>query len=236
MERDLVWRTQVQRQVAALIARDPASEESLDAAAWRLLKDERIERIRSALERVIDPERNGWRAAAPAARHVAVRNGDGFRVENLVFAAFGSWEVGLNLFLPVGAGPFVPVLCPCGHGPKWQDDHQIPPQVLARHGFAAALFDMPMFGERRRQNDHFVQGAQLAMTGRWSNELFLVDAVRTADYLETRDDITFDYGMGVTGVSGGGLATTRSTRPAASLQSAMALRIRSAANGYSART
>jgi hypothetical protein len=150
-------------------------------------------------------------AAAPqpvaAPRLVDEKDHGSFRLQRLVIEAMPGWSVGLDLFLPAGAGPFVPVLCPCGHGPKWLDDHQIAPQVLARSGFAAALFDMPMFGERRRGNCHFVQGAASAMVGRWSGFYFLLDIIRTADYLATRPDITMDRGIGVTGVSGGGIAT-----------------------------
>lgn len=132
---------------------------------------------------------------------------DGFRVQRIVFDAVPGWTVGLSLFLPEGPGPYVPVLCPCGHGPKWLSDHQVPPQVLARNGFAAALFDMPMFGERSRGNDHFVQGPQSLMTGLPSLYYFLVDIVRVTDYLASRSDMSPGCGVGVTGVSGGGLAT-----------------------------
>jgi hypothetical protein len=196
------WREQIQNRVRTLLAASPSAKADLTLAQWRTVKAGWRRFVRQAARGLIERERTPL-----TARLVGEHAGPGFRVQNLVFETFPGWLVGLNLFLPEGAGPFVPVLCPCGHGPKWFDDHQFAPQVLARRGFAAALFDMPMCGEKCRDNDHFIQGAQAAMVGRWSNEFFMLDALRTADYLETRSDITFTHGMGVTGVSGGGFAT-----------------------------
>lgn len=128
-----------------------------------------------------------------------------FRLQRIVLESFPGWKVGLNLFLPLAPGRYRPILCPCGHGPKWLEDHQLPPQILARNGFAAALFDMPMFGELSRNNNHFIQGVQAWTVGLWSNLFFLIDPIRIADYLQTRPDIDASRGFGVTGVSGGGM-------------------------------
>ncbi len=198
----LAWREQAQAKARALLRsrRDRLAGASL--AEWQAVKTEWrafvLDRCAAAFEYAGQPIE---------ARLLTETTYDGFRVQNIAFESMPGWQVGLNLFLPLKDGPYVPVICPCGHGPKWQDDHQIPPQVLARHGFAAALFDMPMFGEKAHHNDHFIQGSQAGMLGMWSNAFFLVDALRTADYLQTRADIDFSRGMGVTGVSGGGVAT-----------------------------
>jgi len=144
---------------------------------------------------------------APRAHSVSLKSYDGFRIEKIVVESLPGWPVGLALYLPEKPGCHTPVICPCGHGPKFQDDHQIPPQVYARNGFAAALFDMPWMGERARNNDHFLQGAQSMLAGCWSNFYFLADILIVADYLETRRDIDLRRGMAITGVSGGGMAT-----------------------------
>ena len=204
---DLIWRNRVQKRVTSLLDSDPTGRTDMSHETWRSIKESRKRLVCDALSSILDRDPFCLPGAEANVSLVSSYVFDGFRLENLVFESRPGWQVGLNLFLPVGHGPFTPILCPCGHGPKWQPDHQIPPQILARNGFAAALFDMPMFGEKQKGNDHFVQGSQLAMVGRWSNELFLIDAIRTADYLETRSDITFAQGMGVTGVSGGGIAT-----------------------------
>ena len=195
------WREAVQHQLRTLLAASPIHA-GLTVEEWRAVKARWLAFIRAAGRNLLQRER-----APITARLISEARFDGFRVQKLIFASFPGWQVGLNLYLPLLDGPYTPILCPCGHGAKWQDDHQIPPQVLARNGFAAALFDMPMFGEKERGNDHFIQGSQAALVGRWSNEFFLLDALRVADYLETRADITFARGMGVTGVSGGGFAT-----------------------------
>jgi hypothetical protein len=132
---------------------------------------------------------------------------DRFRLQKIRIEWVSGGPIGLNLFLPLSEGPHPPIIVPCGHGPKWLDDHQLPPQVFARNSFAAALFDAPMFGEKRRDNDHFVAGSQCNVVGIWSNLYFVVDAMRTMDYLATRDDIDSSRGFGVTGVSGGGFTT-----------------------------
>ena len=198
----LAWRDQAQRWARTMLAAgreriSQASHESWQAikAEWRAFVRAQCAGLREFAGQPVQARLLGESAHA------------GYRLQNIVFESMPGWQVGLNLFLPPGDGPFIPVICPCGHGPKWQSDHQTAPQVLARRGFAAALFDMPMFGEKARHNDHFIQGSQAAMTGLWSNLFFLVDALRVADYLQTRDDIDFARGMGVTGVSGGGFAT-----------------------------
>jgi hypothetical protein len=198
---ELAWSRQVQARVKTLLAAGRTRLEAADAAAWRTLKagwrDLVLERAAGLLALDRTP---------PRAQLLRETAHEGFRLQSLVFESFPGWKVGLNLFLPVGPGPFVPVICPCGHGPKGQADHQVPPQVLARAGFAAALFDMPMFGEKVRGNDHFIQGSQAGMTGTWANLYFLADALRAADLLLSRPDIDSTRGIGVTGVSGGGVA------------------------------
>lgn len=198
----LQWREWVQARARQLLAERRPVFARMPPADWHPVKARWRALIREAAAEALQ-----CRSRPLDAHLVSEKNGDGFRLQNIVLTSFPGWLVGLNLYLPPGPGPFAPVLCPCGHGPKWQDDHQLPPQVLARNGFAAALFDMPMFGEKRRGNDHFIQGAQAQMLGIWSNVFFLADALRVADYLHTRTDIAGARGMGVTGVSGGGFAT-----------------------------
>jgi len=202
----LLWREQVQSKGSTLLAQGRRRLQQALPDEWPALKahwkDFLLSFIKANAGELLQESRPPVAAAV-----LSERQYDGFRVQNIVFESAPGWQVGLNLFLPLSDGPYVPIVCPCGHGPKWLSDHQIPPQILARHGFAAALFDAPMFGEKESNNNHFIQGSQAAMVGLWSNLFFLLDAMRTADYLETRDDINFARGMGVTGVSGVGFTT-----------------------------
>lgn len=199
----LLWREAVQAQVRLCLAgKGQGKPARLTAKRWRTVKPTWLALARDALTCLDEHP-----AGPPPVRAIREAAFDGFRVQSLVLESFPGWQVGLNLYLPLDGGKAAPVLCPCGHGPKWAADHQTAPQVLARHGFAAALFDMPMFGEKSRGNDHFIQGPQALMAGRWSNYYFLIDAVRVLDYLETREDIDWSAGAGITGVSGGGFAS-----------------------------
>jgi 8-amino-3,8-dideoxy-alpha-D-manno-octulosonate transaminase len=198
----LAWREQTQARVTELLANGREQVCDITGSEWQILKTKWQAFIRAQCKRVTQ-----YQGEPISAQMIKETKFDGFRVQNIVFDSMPGWQVGLNLFLPVTDGPYVPIICPCGHGPKWQDDHQLPSQVLARNGFAVALFDMPMFGEKVHHNDHFIQGSQAGMVGVWSNHFFLIDAIRSADYLQTRPDIDFSHGMGVTGVSGGGFAT-----------------------------
>jgi 8-amino-3,8-dideoxy-alpha-D-manno-octulosonate transaminase len=198
----LIWREQTQRYTTQLLSQGRAALREIDLPTWQTTK--------SRWQAFIDGQCRSIRAykGQPIqARLMNETHHADFRVQNIVFESMPGWQVGLNLFLPAHDGPYVPIICPCGHGSKWEVDHQLPPQVLARNGFAVALFDSPMFGEKSHHNDHFIQGSQAGMVGVWSNLFFLIDAVRSADYLQTRADIDFSHGCGVTGVSGGGFST-----------------------------
>jgi hypothetical protein len=197
-----LWREQAQKHLRRMLAKGAPDWHHLTREGWQKQKVRWQCFLGEALRSLRDIGR-------PAIQPISLNEKEytGFRLQRIVLEAVPGWTVGLSLFLPSGKGPFVPVLCPCGHGPKWNDDHQVAPQVLSRNGFAAALFDMPMFGERARDNDHFIQGPQSLMAGLWSGFYFLVDIVRVADYLMTRADIDASAGIGVTGVSGGGMAT-----------------------------
>lgn len=197
---DQLWRELLQAKVRDGLAHGRLAGHETGSPPWQAAAREWVTKALACLRRETP-------AGPPPATMLDEKSHAGFRVQRWVLEAMPRWLVGLDLFLPPGPGPFPVVLCPCGHGPKWLPDHQVPPQVLARHGFAAALFDMPMFGERGRGNDHFIQGPQSAMAGLWSGFYFLVDILRAADYLETRADMDCARGYGVTGVSGGGMAT-----------------------------
>jgi dienelactone hydrolase len=200
---ELLWRNQIQSRLNDTLSGFQHRIHDLPLAEWQSVKHQWKKLIQDAF---VSPVPN-WRGALKINK-VAEYSFPDYTIENFALTAFDGWVIGLNLYRPARfTAPLTPILCPCGHGPKWFDDHQLPPQVLAKAGFAAALFDMPMFGERENRNDHFIQGTQAAMTGLWSNFFFLVDLIRVADYLETRPDMDFSRGIGVTGVSGGGLST-----------------------------
>ena len=201
----LAWREQTQRRTTDLLAQGRDLINNIDLPAWQTTKARWQAYVREQCRGI-----EQYKGQPIRAQLLRENSHAGFRVQNIVFESMPGWQVGLDLFLPANdgpGGPYVPVICPCGHSAKWKVHHQLPPQVLARNGFAVALFDSPMFGEKTHHNDHFIQGSQAGMVGAWSNLFFLIDAVRSIDYLQTRDDIDFSHGCGVTGVSGGGFST-----------------------------
>lgn len=130
-------------------------------------------------------------------------------IENLVFESIDGWQAGATLFLPHGQGPFLPIIVPCGHSGKVDRPHQLPPQVFARAGFAAIVFDPPaQGGEKNPGNDHFSDGPRCDAAGQTSQRYFVGDALRAMDYMQTRPDIDASRGFAMTGVSGGGMTTT----------------------------
>jgi hypothetical protein len=200
---ELLWRNQIQSRLLDSLAASQQRLHEQSLAEWQIVKQQWKKWVQDAF---VSPVPD-WRGPLKI-RKVAEHSFSDFTIENFALTAFDGWVIGLNLYRPAHfTAPLTPILCPCGHGHKWLDDHQLPPQILAKAGFAAALFDMPMFGEREKHNDHFIQGTQGAMVGLWSNFFFLVDLIRVADYLESRSDMDFRSGIGVTGVSGGGLST-----------------------------
>lgn len=144
----------------------------------------------------------------PLVTPVSVFAHPGFRVENIRFESWPGWEVNASVFVPAGSGPFPVVICPCGHGPKTQAPHQLPPAYFARAGYLAIAFDPPMFGEKAAGNNHFNDGVRDYLIGRTSSRYFVRDAIRCIDYAATRADTDLSRGVAMTGVSGGGTTTT----------------------------
>ena len=99
------------------------------------------------------------------ARVVKRLQGDGYRVENVLFASRPGHHVTANLYLPEGDGPFPGVIVPCGHSHngKAADGYQRASILLAKHGMAALCYDPIGQGERyqmldfEHDHEHFEQ-------------------------------------------------------------------------------
>jgi dienelactone hydrolase len=99
------------------------------------------------------------------ARVVRRLQGDGYRVENVIFESRPQHHVTANLYLPEGDGPFPGVIVPCGHSHngKAADGYQRASILLAKHGIAALCYDPIGQGERyqmldfEHEHEHFEQ-------------------------------------------------------------------------------
>ncbi|MGE0756219.1 MAG: alpha/beta hydrolase family protein [Pirellulaceae bacterium] len=84
------------------------------------------------------------------AQTVGQLEGDGFRVEKVIFESRPQHHITANLYLPATAPPYPGVIVPCGHSynGKAADGYQRVSMLLARHGIAALCYDPIGQGER----------------------------------------------------------------------------------------
>lgn len=146
--------------------------------------------------------------------------GDGFRVEKIVFQSRPRHYVTANLYLPDNVQAGTPaILFLCGHHgrAKHEPEYQSVCQHFVHAGFVVLAQDPIGQGERfgyyesaledttvgwgTTEHDH--AGAQCLPLGDGTARYFLHDAMRGVDYLCSRSEVDADR-IGVTGNSGGG--------------------------------
>ena len=90
------------------------------------------------------------------ARVVGRLDGEGYRIEKVMFESRPHHHVTASLYLPKTKGPFPAVLIPCGHSHdgKASGQYQRAAILLARHGMAALCYDPVGQGERYQIIDH----------------------------------------------------------------------------------
>lgn len=163
-----------------------------------------------------DPEQR------PAAEVVGTLDGDGFRVEKIIYESRPRHHVTAALFLPTTPGPHPAVLIACGHTKtgKGAEYNQRMAIALAKHGIAAMCYDPIGQGERSQiltedgsakysasTTEHFLVGVGSILVGRGTATYRIVDGLRGIDYLCGRSDIDAER-IGCTGCSGGGTLTS----------------------------
>jgi cephalosporin-C deacetylase-like acetyl esterase len=158
-------------------------------------------------------------------RLVGTIDGDGYRIEKIIFESQPKHYVTALLYLPAGDNSSegkrqkIPaVLVPCGHTSNGKIGYQKPCILLAKNGIAAFCYDPIGQGERyqildeagkprfRSTTEHTLVGAGCIPLGRNAATYRVWDGMRALDYLCTRDDIDANR-LGCTGNSGGGRLT-----------------------------
>jgi hypothetical protein len=152
-------------------------------------------------------------------------DGDGFRIEKIIYESRPRHYVTANLYLPANRPPgrSAAVLFLSGHHDtaKVVAEYQIVCQTLARAGLIVLSQDPVGQGERlsyfepdTRKNpvgigtrDHDYAGIQARMVGDTMARYMLHDAMRGIDYLISRPEVDRTR-IGVTGNSGGGTQTS----------------------------
>jgi len=158
------------------------------------------------------------------ARTVGTLERDGYRIEKIIFESRPDFLVTANLYIPTGgAGPYPPVLSPCGHtdNGKAGEMYQRAYISLAKLGFVVLSYDPVGQGERNEYWDtenhkpilrpgtmqHCHVGNQCYLTGTNLAQYRIWDGMRAIDYLQSRDEVD-PARIGVAGNSGGGTLTT----------------------------
>jgi cephalosporin-C deacetylase-like acetyl esterase len=146
-------------------------------------------------------------------------DGDGYRIEKLIYESQPRHHVTAVLFLPKSSPPYPAVLVPCGHSSTGKAAQQRVCILLAKHGIAALSYDPIGQAERvqlldangkarfKMTTEHTLVGAGSIPLGRNTATFRIWDGMRSIDYLASRSDINAER-IGVTGCSGGGTLTS----------------------------
>ncbi len=130
-------------------ARNEAFDELNGQADLRRWQDERRSFFRRQLGAF--PERTPLNASVTGRLQ-----GDGYRVEKVMFESRPRHHVTGSLYLPDSKGPFPAILIPCGHSHtgKASGQYQRAAILFARNGMAALCYDPVSQGERYQVIDH----------------------------------------------------------------------------------
>ncbi|MCL4691561.1 MAG: hypothetical protein KJ060_03515 [Candidatus Hydrogenedentes bacterium] len=201
----------VQKSCEALDAAAQRRQNALRDGNWEAWRDS----VRNAVREALGPMPFGPDGGELNVRVVSTDTRPGYVLENVLFESLPGLDVNASLYLPLAdhfPPPWPAIVVPVGHSAKTMPDYQFPAQAFARRGYVAITFDPPdMAGEKPVGNDHFRDGVRCYLTGQSSNRYFVIDALRCIDYLATRDDVDMANGVGMTGVSGGGMTTMFAT-------------------------
>lgn len=139
----------------------------------------------------------------------------GYRIEKIVFESRPNFPVTAHLYVPDGAaGTKLPVIVnPHGHWEYKKQEPTVQSRLIGQvlHGYLALVLDSPGFSfegdnriERRWAGTH--DDLRLVLGSQTATNVYVWDIIRALDYLATRPEADMTR-IGLTGASGGGLAT-----------------------------
>ncbi len=139
----------------------------------------------------------------------------GYRVENVVIDSRPGFPVTMNVYVPDAPrrGKLPVIVHVHGHWAHKKAEPTVQSRAIfsALHGYIAVVVDSPGFSfegdaavERRYAGTHF--DLKLTLGSANATAVYVWDTMRALDYLETRPDADMTR-VGITGASGGGLAT-----------------------------
>ena len=150
--------------------------------------------------------------------------GDGYRMEKVVYESMPGYHVTAGLFIPDGAVNAPAVIYCSGHTEDGfrSDVYQWVILNLVKKGFVVLAFDPVGQGERWQYFnpetgvsavggptlEHSYPGTQAFLTGLSMAKYMIWDGIRTVDFLETRPEVDSSR-IGITGRSGGGTQSSQ---------------------------
>ena len=156
------------------------------------------------------------------AQTVGTIEGDGYKIEKVLFESQPGHHVTANFYLPGGNGPFPAVCVSSGHSRtgKTADYNQRFAIAMVRSGIAALAYDPIGQGERSQiltdegkpqftstTTEHYLVGVGSILVGKNTATYRIWDGMRAIDYLCSRPEIDGSR-IGFTGCSGGGTLTS----------------------------
>jgi cephalosporin-C deacetylase-like acetyl esterase len=138
--------TDARAQIRAANQRETKAWRELKTKAdWEKFRDPRIAALRASLGQPADVPKD------LKVRVTRTLEGDGYKIENLVFESRPGLIVTANLYMPKEPGKAMPgiIICPSHHNPKTQGELQDMGMTWARHGAMVIVPDNLGHGERR---------------------------------------------------------------------------------------
>jgi cephalosporin-C deacetylase-like acetyl esterase len=190
-----------------------------DRAGWEKFRDARLQALRASLGQFPDP---------PADLHVRVTRtleGDGYRIENLVYETRPGLVATANLYTPAKPGKSMPgiLIVHSHHNPNTQGELQDMGMIWARQGCVVLVPELLGHGERRQhpfnsskdyqrpyrvgRQDYFFRynsGVQLHLIGDSLMGWMVWDQMRDLDLLLSRPGIDKERIILLGAVAGGG--------------------------------
>lgn len=211
----LVYANLQQQAYAALQRRQEGFEE--------LKTPEQIAEYQQSLRAFFLEQLGGLPDASPLNSEIVGKlEGDGYRVEKVIFDSQPGHRITGVMFLPTSPAPYPAVAVSSGHSrtAKTADYNQRVGIALARNGIAALCYDPIGQGERSQilndqgapqfsstTQEHFLIGVGSILLGTNTAKYRIWDGMRAIDYLVSRDDVNAEK-IGFTGCSGGGTVTS----------------------------
>lgn len=214
IDRDLERRTREVNQRSLAEWRAIRSRED-----WQRYRDERLQKLRDSLGELPAA------GADVASRTTGTLDGEGFRIEKLLFEGRADEWVPAHLYLPKTPPTSMPaiILVHSHHRSKEQGELQDMGMTWARAGCAVLVMDLVGYGERRAHPFHGPQdypaefqwerqdyyfrydsGIQLQLLGDSLMSWFVADIMRAVDLLVARRDIDPNRLIVMGAVAGGG--------------------------------